>query len=495
MPAGAVPKDGPSAGVAMVTALTSLLSGRPVRNDVAMTGEITLTGQVLPVGGLKEKSLAAQRAGIKRVIAPDRNEGEILEIPEHEREELEFVYVSEVMEALEGGAGRRLEERRACLRDKLDGKSTGNREREGALMASKKKVPRGVEGRRARAGTARPYVQRLIEDEDLRDNLREAYEAGRDAYDRASGAKRPADVLDDKKLQKDLRSASENLRAATEALREPQKKEKHTFGQAPADRVHRGDPRPGAQRGPPQGAARPALRRRGGVRVQLDDLAARSPGRRHGLDRLSPQTRPKGAERELGGERANRIVDAMRTSVAAHGIAGATFERVAAEAGVSRGLLHYYFGTKERLLVEVVRRDSEIRVSRLDAPLAAAGSADDVLDVLVSSLLDLIENEPGFFVLLFELFSAGRRNPDIRHEVAELFRKSRAAGRRGARGQGPRGRHLAALRGGADRVLPLRDCRRICRASPFRPRPRSCCGPRGRARGGTSSSDRELIFM
>jgi ATP-dependent Lon protease len=101
VPAGAVPKDGPSAGVAMVTALTSLLSGRPVRNDVAMTGEITLTGQVLPVGGLKEKSLAAQRAGIKRVIAPDRNEGEILEIPEHERGELEFVYVSEVVEALE----------------------------------------------------------------------------------------------------------------------------------------------------------------------------------------------------------------------------------------------------------------------------------------------------------------------------------------------------------------------------------------------------------
>ncbi|MDQ3103031.1 MAG: endopeptidase La [Actinomycetota bacterium] len=100
VPAGAVPKDGPSAGVAMATALTSLLTGRPVRNDVAMTGEITLTGQVLPVGGLKEKSLAAQRAGIKRVIAPDRNEGEILEIPEHERRELDFVYVSKVDEAL-----------------------------------------------------------------------------------------------------------------------------------------------------------------------------------------------------------------------------------------------------------------------------------------------------------------------------------------------------------------------------------------------------------
>jgi ATP-dependent Lon protease len=101
VPAGAVPKDGPSAGVAMTVALMSLLSGRPARNDVAMTGEITLSGQVLPVGGLKEKSLAAQRAGIKRVIAPDRNEGEILEIPEHERRGLEFVYVSDVREALD----------------------------------------------------------------------------------------------------------------------------------------------------------------------------------------------------------------------------------------------------------------------------------------------------------------------------------------------------------------------------------------------------------
>jgi ATP-dependent Lon protease len=101
VPAGAVPKDGPSAGVAMTVALSSLISGRHVRNDVAMTGEVTLTGQVLPIGGLKEKSLAAQRADIKRVLVPQRNEGDVLEIPEHERSELEFVYVDEVSKAIE----------------------------------------------------------------------------------------------------------------------------------------------------------------------------------------------------------------------------------------------------------------------------------------------------------------------------------------------------------------------------------------------------------
>jgi len=101
VPAGAVPKDGPSAGVAMTVALASLIGGRPVRNDVAMTGEVTLTGQVLPIGGLKEKSLAAQRAGIKRVLVPARNEGDVSEIPEHERSELEFVYVDKVFKAIE----------------------------------------------------------------------------------------------------------------------------------------------------------------------------------------------------------------------------------------------------------------------------------------------------------------------------------------------------------------------------------------------------------
>lgn len=100
VPAGAVPKDGPSAGVAITVALVSLITGRPVRNDVAMTGEVTLTGQVLPIGGVKEKSLAAQRAGIKIVILPSRNEGDVEEIPEHERAVVEFRFAETVRDAL-----------------------------------------------------------------------------------------------------------------------------------------------------------------------------------------------------------------------------------------------------------------------------------------------------------------------------------------------------------------------------------------------------------
>ncbi|MGE5408370.1 MAG: TetR/AcrR family transcriptional regulator [Syntrophothermus sp.] len=131
-------------------------------------------------------------------------------------------------------------------------------------------------------------------------------------------------------------------------------------------------------------------------------------------------------ERELSGDKAKRIVDAMRTSVAQRGAAGSTFEHVAREAGVSRGLLHYYFGTKERLLVEVVRRDAELRIARLDEMLDRAKTADDVLEVLVSSLMDMIDNDPGFFLLLYELFSAGRRNPDIQREVGQLFERTRS---------------------------------------------------------------------
>jgi len=101
VPAGAVPKDGPSAGVTMAVALTSLLTGRNVRDDVAMTGEITLRGQVLPVGGIKEKVLAAHRAGLKTVILPRQNEKDLDDIPEEVRKSLEFVLAERVDEVLE----------------------------------------------------------------------------------------------------------------------------------------------------------------------------------------------------------------------------------------------------------------------------------------------------------------------------------------------------------------------------------------------------------
>src|SRR5213082_364739 len=101
VPAGAVPKDGPSAGITMATAIVSLVTGRPVRSEVAMTGEITLTGQVLPIGGLKEKSLAAQRAGVTRVIAPKLNEPDLEDFPESLLSEVKFSFVEGIDEVLE----------------------------------------------------------------------------------------------------------------------------------------------------------------------------------------------------------------------------------------------------------------------------------------------------------------------------------------------------------------------------------------------------------
>ena len=100
MPAGAVPKDGPSAGVTMTTALASLLSGRPVRADVAMTGEVSLTGRVLPIGGVKQKLLAAHRAGITTVVLPKRNEPDLEDVPASVLEELDVHLASDVREVL-----------------------------------------------------------------------------------------------------------------------------------------------------------------------------------------------------------------------------------------------------------------------------------------------------------------------------------------------------------------------------------------------------------
>ena len=101
IPAGGVPKDGPSAGITMLVAIASLLSDKPVRPDVALTGEITLRGLVLPVGGIKNKVLAARRAGLKRVILQAKNEKDLEEVPEHARDGLEFTFVREIGEVLD----------------------------------------------------------------------------------------------------------------------------------------------------------------------------------------------------------------------------------------------------------------------------------------------------------------------------------------------------------------------------------------------------------
>ena len=154
VPAGAIPKDGPSAGITMATALVSLITGRPVRDDVAMTGEITLTGQVLPIGGLKEKALAAQRNGIGTVIAPALNEADVEEIPEHLRARIAFVFVDEIGEVLEKAPGAAERERSSSPRRGeagLGGRSSGymlmrtcKRREVTRGMAAKKKAAKGA---------------------------------------------------------------------------------------------------------------------------------------------------------------------------------------------------------------------------------------------------------------------------------------------------------------------------------------------------------------
>jgi ATP-dependent Lon protease len=132
VPAGAVPKDGPSAGITMVTALVSLLTGRPVRSDVAMTGEITLRGKVLPIGGVKEKVLGAHRAGIRIVILPKRNEHDLEELPPELKSEMTFVLAENADEAL-----------RAALTDEVVASSNGEQDQvvpEGALVARRADV-------------------------------------------------------------------------------------------------------------------------------------------------------------------------------------------------------------------------------------------------------------------------------------------------------------------------------------------------------------------
>ena len=159
------------------------------------------------------------------------------------------------------------------------------------------------------------------------------------------------------------------------------------------------------------------------------------------------------ADRRLDGDKARRIVEAMRASVALRGAAGSTFDHVAQEAGVSRGLLHYYFGSKERLLVEVVRRDSEVRIERLEQQLAGADTIDAIVDVLVRQLEDFVAEETHAHAIIHELFSVSRRNDEVREELAELYRRTRgqvAAALRAKQAEG-----VVKLRGEPEAVASL----------------------------------------
>jgi AcrR family transcriptional regulator len=126
-------------------------------------------------------------------------------------------------------------------------------------------------------------------------------------------------------------------------------------------------------------------------------------------------------ERKLDSLKAQRIVEAMRVTVGRHGAAGATFDRVAREAGVSRGLLHYYFGTKERLLAETVRHDAGLRMAKLEERLSRADSIDAVVEALVTQLEDFVHEDRGGQAVLYEMFGASRRNEEIREELARLY--------------------------------------------------------------------------
>jgi AcrR family transcriptional regulator len=158
-------------------------------------------------------------------------------------------------------------------------------------------------------------------------------------------------------------------------------------------------------------------------------------------------------ERKLDGDKAQRIVAAMRSSVGRRGAAGSTFDHVAAEAGVSRGLLHYYFGSKERLLVEVVRQDCDIRLERLTGGLRGAHTLDAIIDVLVVEVRSFVAEDPASQALLYEMFSASRTNEEIGAEFAALYRRTRAVVAAALREKESEG--MVTLRGDAESVAAI----------------------------------------
>ena len=136
VPTGAQPKDGPSAGVTMAVALTSLATGRPVRSEVGMTGEVTLRGKILPIGGVKEKVLAAHRAGLKTVMLPKRNELDLEDVPDEVRKDIEFVYIDTIDEAIE-----------TALKPKKKRKSRSASQQKGARSTKSKTKEKSSKGK------------------------------------------------------------------------------------------------------------------------------------------------------------------------------------------------------------------------------------------------------------------------------------------------------------------------------------------------------------
>ena len=244
---------------------------------------------------------------------------------------------------------------------------------------------------RRRSGRPQQRVRAAADrDDSLRDDLRTAFESARKAYDRING-KGPQKALEDKKVQKELKEAATSLKSAADSLRSKpkRKRRKRKFllvgivGAGLALALSEGlrnkvlDALFGAEEEfeytsstTSNSASASAARRRSGPRLTEHPAVRKAPsgasfslrGRR--LRLLEAATT---APRKLDGEKAGRIVTAMRASVGARGAAGSTFDVVAREAGVSRGLLHYYFGSKERLMVEVVRRDCDTFVAELEA--------------------------------------------------------------------------------------------------------------------------------
>ncbi len=145
IPAGAIPKDGPSAGVSLATSIASLLTGLKVDPELAMTGEITLTGQVLPIGGVKEKVLGAKRAGIKKVLLPRRNEIDLDDVPKEVRDTMQFAFVDELSEVFAHALGKRVIT--PVLLGAGDAKSTSN------VVALRPRAKRAAIARPSRTGT------------------------------------------------------------------------------------------------------------------------------------------------------------------------------------------------------------------------------------------------------------------------------------------------------------------------------------------------------